>query len=215
MANANEIEQIVRLIPGISEVKVHLEEDEVSEIHVLSDSRRHPKQIVRDIESTLAAQMGIQIDWKKVSIAQIDDYENPKHRLVLDTLHVKMKGDTAEIQVELLEGENSLVGSVAGLASQRQRLRSAVMATLEAVQGSLSTATHLSIEDVGIVNTTDAKAVITIVLVVREKREELLVGCAYVRRDEVEAAARATLCALNRRLEQFYADEAQATDLLA
>ena len=46
---------------------------EVSEIHVLASSGLSPKQIVRNIESALLAQLGLKIDHRKISIAQTAD----------------------------------------------------------------------------------------------------------------------------------------------
>jgi hypothetical protein len=46
---------------------------EVSEIHVLASSGLHPKQLVRNIESALLAQLGLKIDHRKISIAQTAD----------------------------------------------------------------------------------------------------------------------------------------------
>jgi hypothetical protein len=43
---------------------------EVSEIHVLAQSGLAPKQIVRNIESALLAQLGLKVDHRKISIAQ-------------------------------------------------------------------------------------------------------------------------------------------------
>ncbi len=45
---------------------------EILEIHAVASPGRHPKQILRDIESTLLAEEGIRIDRRKVSIAQLD-----------------------------------------------------------------------------------------------------------------------------------------------
>jgi hypothetical protein len=46
---------------------------EVSEIHVLAQSGLAPKQIVRNIESALLAQLGLKVDHRKISIAQTAD----------------------------------------------------------------------------------------------------------------------------------------------
>ncbi|MGH7703579.1 MAG: hypothetical protein ACREMO_10820, partial [Gemmatimonadales bacterium] len=43
---------------------------EVSEIHVLAQSGLQPKQLVRNIESALLAQLGLKVDHRKISIAQ-------------------------------------------------------------------------------------------------------------------------------------------------
>src|SRR5213593_5181104 len=46
---------------------------EVSEIHVLTMSDVQPKQVVRNIESALMAQLGLKIDHRKISVAQTAD----------------------------------------------------------------------------------------------------------------------------------------------
>ena len=46
---------------------------EVSEIHVLAQAGLTPKQIVRNVESALLAQLGLKVDHRKISIAQTAD----------------------------------------------------------------------------------------------------------------------------------------------
>src|SRR5215217_4923648 len=46
---------------------------EVSEIHVLAQSGLQPKQLVRNIESALLAQLGLKVDHRKISVAQTAD----------------------------------------------------------------------------------------------------------------------------------------------
>ncbi|HUL71230.1 MAG TPA: hypothetical protein VLT17_13450 [Gemmatimonadales bacterium] len=43
---------------------------EVSEIHVLAQAGLSPKQLVRNIESALLAQLGLKVDHRKISVAQ-------------------------------------------------------------------------------------------------------------------------------------------------
>ena len=43
---------------------------EVSEVHVLTRAGVQPKQVVRNIESALMAQLGFKIDHRKISVAQ-------------------------------------------------------------------------------------------------------------------------------------------------
>ena len=43
---------------------------EVSEVHVLAQAGLQPKQLVRNIESALLAQLGLKVDHRKISIAQ-------------------------------------------------------------------------------------------------------------------------------------------------
>src|ERR687898_740270 len=46
---------------------------EVSEIHILAQAGLQPKQLVRNIESALLAQLGLKVDHRKISIAQTAD----------------------------------------------------------------------------------------------------------------------------------------------
>src|SRR6476469_9113391 len=46
---------------------------EVSEVPVLAQSGLQPKQLVRNIESALLAQLGLKVDHRKISVAQTAD----------------------------------------------------------------------------------------------------------------------------------------------
>src|SRR5439155_21926191 len=46
---------------------------EVSEIHVLTMADTQPKQVVRNIESAVMAQLGLKSDHRKISVAQTAD----------------------------------------------------------------------------------------------------------------------------------------------
>ena len=43
----------------------------IDELHVLVNPKRAPKQIARDIESALRAHLDVVLDYKKISIAQV------------------------------------------------------------------------------------------------------------------------------------------------
>ena len=46
---------------------------EVSEVHILAQAGLQAKQLVRNIESALLAQLGLKVDHRKISIAQTAD----------------------------------------------------------------------------------------------------------------------------------------------
>src|ERR1041385_8173328 len=62
---------------------------EVSEIHILAQSGLAPKQIVRNIESALLAQLGLRVDHRKISVAQTADVK-PIEALERDTVRDKV-----------------------------------------------------------------------------------------------------------------------------
>jgi hypothetical protein len=62
---------------------------EVSEVHVLAKSGLSPKQLVRNIESALLAQLGLKVDHRKISVAQTADVK-PIEALERDTVRDKI-----------------------------------------------------------------------------------------------------------------------------
>jgi hypothetical protein len=72
-----EVERLLRSLAGIVSAKVITDlAGRVEEIHVLASDRLHPKQVVRNVESALSAGLGIEIDRRVVSVAQVraDEY---------------------------------------------------------------------------------------------------------------------------------------------
>lgn len=65
-------EQLIGALTGV--VSAHVVTSpggEIVEIHVLAKPTLHPKQVVRNVESALSAALGIQVDRRVVSVAQI------------------------------------------------------------------------------------------------------------------------------------------------
>lgn len=64
-------EELIATLPGVLSVRIVAgDSGAVGEIHVLTTSEVAPKNMVRNIESALMAQLGLRIDHRKVSIAQ-------------------------------------------------------------------------------------------------------------------------------------------------
>lgn len=62
-------ESAIKALRDVEGASIQLEGDEVREIHVLSRSKRPPKQIVRDVQTVLLARFGRSIDYRVVSVA--------------------------------------------------------------------------------------------------------------------------------------------------
>src|ERR1041384_8107711 len=68
------VENLITGLTGILSARVVVTPlGEVSEVHVLTRSDMAPKQVVRNIESALMAQLGFKIDHRKISVAQTAD----------------------------------------------------------------------------------------------------------------------------------------------
>lgn len=65
-------EQLLGALTGV--VSAHIVRDatgRMAEIHILATPDHHPKQVVRNVESALSAGLGIEVDRRIVSVAQI------------------------------------------------------------------------------------------------------------------------------------------------
>ena len=68
------VENLITGLTGVLSARVVVTPlGEVSEVHVLTTSDIQPKQVVRNIESALMAQLGFKIDHRKISVAQTAD----------------------------------------------------------------------------------------------------------------------------------------------
>jgi hypothetical protein len=75
--NLTQLEQDLLRVPGVRSARVVGEEDVPSEIHIVTTSKRSPKQVVRDVQSLAAAGFQIPIDHRIVSVVQLDDPPTP------------------------------------------------------------------------------------------------------------------------------------------
>lgn len=202
-------EQAIKQIRSVMGARIKASaEGEIEEIHVLADSNRNPKQIVRDVESILITQFEVEIDHKKVSVVQVDDDETTvplqetiRPKLVAVTIRTVQA--TAEVKVELLAGEKLLEGVVQGPSSSHNKLRLFAEATLRAL--TLITLEKLIFvtEDVNINSLGKHQVAQVAITLITPSGEQTLVGCAIVKSDEREAVVRATLDAVNRKLWFF------------
>ncbi len=203
-----EIEQALSCVAEIRAARiVSSDEGLIQEIHVLADPSKSPKQLVRDIESTIMAQFGIAIDHKKISIAQLGRESMPKDepapgpaRARIHSVHTDVMGVRAVATVLLeLEGE-VYTGTSEGPASTTGRDRLVGQATLNAVDAYASGSFGFALEDVAIITLGRERVAVSCVILVTPLGEQALAGTALVRQSENDSLVRATLDAINRRL---------------
>lgn len=184
-------------------------EGEIEEIHVLADSNRNPKQIVRDVESILATQFEAEIDHKKVSVVQIEDKDEairPAQEAIrpkLASVTIRTVQARAEVKVELLVGEKILEGIAQGPSSSYNKRRLFAEATIQALTSLILDKLIFVTEDVNITSLGKHQVAEVAITLINSTGEQTLVGCAIVKSDEREAIVRATLDAINRKLWFF------------
>lgn len=209
------IDDIEEALGQVSEIKaarvVASPEGQIQEIHVLALPTKSPKQLVRDIESTIMARFGIPVDHKKISIAQLgadavkekEPVEPGEPRVCRPRIHsidVSVSGLSASAAVTLeIDGEMHL-GEATGPASQTGRERVLAQATLNAVDH-FARGTHtLALEDVSIVRLGRQDVAVSCVTLMSSLGEQSFAGSALVRQHEKDSIVRATLDAINRRM---------------
>ena len=203
--NLEECQKLIEQIEDIISARVIIDENDfIEEIHVLSHEKRSPKQIVRDIESLLQAEYNMDLDYKKVSVVQL----NGKHkqlgskRLKIKGISLNMEGKKVTVGVNLsLENSDIFEGSAEGIYTKANYLRLLSEATLGAVQKAIKEQMIFAPEEVFILNFNYHKVMFVSLSILEQSfNEENLVGCALIKGDEKDAVVRATLNAINRKI---------------
>lgn len=208
-ALVSEIEQALSQVSEIRAARVVTGVDgTIDEIHVLALPSKAPKQLVRDIESTLMAAFGVSIDHKKISIAQLGQESVPtvaeptkiQARAQIKNINVEVVGVYVNVSVALeLEGE-LFTGKATGPASRTGRERLVAEATLDAIAQYLQGAFTFALEDVEIIRLGRESIAVSCVVLVTSLGEQAFAGSALVRQNDKDSIVRATLDAINRRL---------------
>ena len=202
-----EYQQLLNKIPGIISSKIIIGEDKnITEIHVLSDISRGPKQIVRDIQSALLAKFDLSIDHKVISIAQVEDsgLTIRDFRLIIGHIKISSEQGKVEASVVLTEEGQMFEGTATGGNSTQGRFRVIAEATLEAIHKFLNKNYIFVLSDAIKINLADREAIAVSVFHFTDYGEECLSGSSVIKYDDNEAVVKATLDAVNRRLFQYY-----------
>ncbi len=197
------LKNMIAKIDGVMNVKLIVENDELTEVHILANSLRAPKQIVRDIESSLLAAFDYRIDRKIISIAQIQTEDTEALRRVKYCgIDLKTEGNALECTVSLLHDGEEFGEPISGIKTAANRRKIVADAAIKTIEKILGQAFLFNIEDV-IVNTSrDITYVSVLVNMVLNENEQTMIGSAIVKHDINEAIAKATLDAVNRRIQR-------------
>lgn len=202
--NIELIEKNLEKIESVISCKIILGEKDIDEIHIVSNGTRSAKQIARDIQSVLIATYDIQIDYKKISIAQIFDesLKRAESRLKLAAVSHDNLGTRAAVKVSISNSKDTYENSLSGINSNRNIERMLVDATLKSVEEALGYDDTFIMEDVRTVPISNEKAVLVIVMAMLDGFEQRLCGSCLIKNDYKEAVVKATLDAVNRYISK-------------
>jgi len=200
------IEEIIHQVRGVLSAYVSItEEGEIEEIHVLGDAERAPKQVVRDIESMLATQLGIRIDHKRVSVAQMRKSGKPAPvrvttRLKFRGVDLTVTGVAAEAQVEIERDEVVSTGTASGPSSTQNQMRLVTDAALRATEKFLPPDHSVVLEELKVIPLGQEEIIVVILSLLKPREEIRLIGSAIMGSDVKRSVIFATLKALNRHI---------------
>ncbi|NLZ93899.1 MAG: hypothetical protein GX922_07800 [Firmicutes bacterium] len=200
--NLIQCEKMIKQIRDVLSVNIVLsEQKKIEEIHVLAEDTRNAKQIVRDIETLLRVEYGIDLDHKKISVVQLQKEQlTTGKRLKFTGMSYSLKKNQLEVTVELTGGNRTCQGHSSGINTKRNSLRLFAKASIEAINQFLEPHNLITLEDVAQFTLGNQDVISTTLIFCRGLSEEILVGSALVRQDDKDAVVRATLAAVNRRV---------------
>jgi hypothetical protein len=188
---------------------------EVSEIHILAQSGLAPKQLVRNVESALLAQLGLKVDHRKISIAQTAEVkpietldrvavrERAMQRTVLFEnlmVHAAARPQRIQLAVTLSSGGKQETAEEETPDTPRGRVEGAARAAVGAMEKFVERFS-LSLEGVQVIEAVDRNVVFVALQGIGGRDAVLLTGTAEVRQSPERAAVFAVLDATNRWAE--------------
>jgi len=202
--DSDTIEKELCLIADIEAARIVFNgSNTVEELHILALPNKGPKQILRDVESALMARFGLDVDHRKISVAQLGSNGNGAkaafHRPKVISINTEITDLSVGIKVELRIGNRDILGKAEGIASQTGRLRLAAEATLEAVENCKINDSRFILEDAVIVQLGNEVVAVSCVTMVSSGEERRYCGSVIVKNSEMDSIVRATLAAINRR----------------
>ena len=200
-----QIEDVIKRIKGVISCNVVIsnEDGKIQEIHVLSESSRLPKQMVRDIESAVMAELNIPLDHKKISVAQIKQSEPPSKysRLIIDSVDINGSKNWLTSRVSVKLGEFTFNGHAEGPNSKSNRDRVIAAATCQSIETVLDQKLRFVVEEVTWTNLSSCEIATVVLSCVSENSIERVVGSCLFATDKDITIVKAVLDALNRRID--------------
>jgi hypothetical protein len=202
----NEIEREWCRLPDVSIARAVADKGRITEVHIVANTGKHPKQIVRDVQSVALASFGLEIDRRVVSVVQLNGdlrtlgSEAPR-RPSITAITAEANGLRSNVRVALNRGTQVAVGAAEGSIASSARHRLVATATVEALRELEASAESLDVEHAQIVRVGERDVAVVTMVVVDPPAEHTVVGSALVRAQrEGDAVARAVLDATNRWL---------------
>ena len=208
----HELDQLMNSLSGVIAAKTVIEDEYITDIHILSDSSKSPKQLVRDVQSAVMAKLGTPIDYKLISIAQVDrNFEvpaqknpPPEMRLKIVRISTSLEGSNVETSVEINLNGQTFHGTSRCLINSRNAALASANACISALRKYLGDDCQINLIDLQHQTLAGQPCLSAALSLSMENKEGLFYGIAPVQSPdlEVQAAAMAVLSSINRPLSR-------------
>jgi hypothetical protein len=214
-------EELIASLQDVVSVRITATESgSVDAIHVLVTGETAPKQVVRNIESALMAQLGLRVDHRKISIAAtsrrttttpttptspaaaveavaMPSIGRPVYFEDVEVRGSRARGVTCKVTLRIA-GEQFVGEAEEGLQSDRSRVDTAARAALVALGTAAPISGLFSLEGARVMPAFDREFVFAAVQARQGRDQVLLTGSCEIRDSVETAAVLAVLDATNR-----------------
>ena len=207
-------ETVLRGLRNVSAVSVLADSGQITEIHVTTSSNRTPKQLVRDVESALEAELGLRVDHRCISVAQKKESEDTEiHELTLadfcdpDRSDARVRFGSINVGYSELKGHAKVelwldtvesAGFADGSCDQHDVNRLIASATLQSIRQFIAEECSLSLGDVEVMRLGSDEVVIATVKFLWGRTDRTLVGSSVVSQNLHQSVVYAVLDGVNR-----------------
>jgi hypothetical protein len=214
-------ERAVTSIQGISSCRISTDESgDIAEVHVVATANKPAKLVARDVETCLAGEMGISVDYKKIGVVLFESstasdraasdasptsddvlefpLEEFPSRFAFQSVNLFISEDSVQAEVELVRDGVETLGTARSDNPAVTHLRVVAEATLRAIGELLDEKTRLCLSDVVEIVLGEDTAVVVKVDLVRNRDSKSLAGCSLFSGNGNQTAVYATLDAVNR-----------------
>jgi hypothetical protein len=194
------IEEYLNRINSVITSRIIEEDGKIKEVHIVSDLSRNPKQIARDVESVLVSQFDIHVDYKMISVAQVEGDAGilKASRFRLISVENISKGTLFTAVITLERDGELFEGSSTGIATTNNIMRLTCEATINAVENCCDRKNIFAIEDVTKISISGKETLLTYITALVGDQEILVCGSAINAKNGIESVVKSTLDAVNR-----------------
>ena len=204
----------LRAVPGVSDAAVTPDpEGGLGTLRLDLEAGVDEAAVASSVGRVLREQFGLGVDADRVQVVEdaIVDHDplpsvpdqRSAARPAIARMHLVSSGLDVTASVTLSSGEATATGEARGAASQTGVHRAVATATLRAVEELIGGQVRFELDHLEVTPMGSERTVVVSLTLLTGRGAERLTGAAGVREDVRQAVIRATLDALNRRLEML------------